>query len=40
MVESIVSDFRSKGPDPFEIEAFTRPVDPIPYPIDYAPLGI
>lgn len=42
MVESIVSDFRSKGPDPFEVEAFygTRPVDPIPYPIGYEPLGI
>jgi len=82
MIESIVSDFRSKGPGPFELEAFrggghgghgghrgdhgghggyragsyggssgswwpwyeipivAYPVDPIPYPIYYAPLGI
>ena len=94
MIESIVSDFRSKGPGPFELEAFRgsghgghgghggyggyghgggrwggrwgggygggygggwwpwywpwydygtvvrSPIDPIPYPIYYAPLGI
>lgn len=67
MIESIVSDFRSKGPDPFDIEGFrghghrgiheatwgrgwwpwykspagfAYPVDPIPYPFGYEPLGI